>query len=323
MISDNFTDIIQNLVNTMPSSVISLNKSIEQPIITNTNIPAININTNTPAININTNIPAININTNTPAININTNTPAININTNIPAININTNTPAINTNTNIPAININTNTPAININTNIPAINTNTNKFFYPKEKDSLFWCFYIIHNGITKYEMLFNRNEIIEKQLKIEYVEKLRKDKSLVKKCKFDTLTNIETNLVNDFAINIYTFLILCAFENIDIIILNQSKKTYYESIIDETKERYLINVIDKPYITRYGFELNKNVNKYLSYYKIENIKKPIKAIANYTLKDLIEISCKLNIDLKTKDTNKPKLKKELYEDVIKYFIS
>jgi hypothetical protein len=67
-----------------------------------------------------------------------------------------------------------------------------------PNDNDSLFWCLYIIKNGLTHYSQLTNRNLIIEKKLKIEYVERLRKEKQLIKQYKFDTLTNIENSLSN-----------------------------------------------------------------------------------------------------------------------------
>ena len=34
---------------------------------------------------------------------------------------------------------------------------------FVPREKDTLFWCFYIMKHGDTKYEMLEHKNIIIE----------------------------------------------------------------------------------------------------------------------------------------------------------------
>ena len=52
---------------------------------------------------------------------------------------------------------------------------------FEPREKDSLFWCFYIMKNGQTAYDMLEHRNFIVEKKLKIEYVEKMRTDKEQI----------------------------------------------------------------------------------------------------------------------------------------------
>lgn len=196
---------------------------------------------------------------------------------------------------------------------------------FYPKEKDSLFWCFYLLKFGHEKYEILFNKNEIIEKQIKVEYVEKLRNEKALVKTYKFDTLTNIESNLVNDKYLNLPSFLTLCAIENINVLYLNKTKKTYFEFVIDETKDKYIIYSYDEKYEKKYGFELNKD-NKDIKIkennYKIENIKKPIKSITSYTIKELNDIAQKLGIDLLNKDTNKNKLKKDLYEDITKRFL-
>ena len=42
---------------------------------------------------------------------------------------------------------------------------------FVPREKDTLFWCFYIMKHGDTKYEMLEHKNILTEKKIKIEYV--------------------------------------------------------------------------------------------------------------------------------------------------------
>ena len=44
---------------------------------------------------------------------------------------------------------------------------------FSPKQKDSLFWCFYILKYGETNYEMLENINIVLEKKLKMEYGKK------------------------------------------------------------------------------------------------------------------------------------------------------
>ena len=79
---------------------------------------------------------------------------------------------------------------------------------FFPKEKDSLFWCFYIMKNGESKYEMLENKSFVIEKKFKIDYVEKIRKEKQIVKMYKFATLTHIENQLANEQKIDLTTFI-------------------------------------------------------------------------------------------------------------------
>ena len=101
-------------------------------------------------------------------------------------------------------------------------------QLFIPNQQESLFWCFYIIKNGDVKYETLNNKNSLIAKQMKIELVDVIRKNKDIVKMYKFDTISNLESNLANDNNLNVNTFLTLCAIENINIIFLR--KNTYYE---------------------------------------------------------------------------------------------
>ena len=197
---------------------------------------------------------------------------------------------------------------------------------FIPREKDMLFWCFFIFKNGDIKYETLYNKNEVIEKQIKITYVEKIRKEKQTLKIYKFDSISNIESNLVNDNLISRKTFLSLCAVENINIIYIN--KKTYFELLMNDTNEVFIIHEINNSsngkYNVKYGFEIGNNElidNIKTSLYRVDNIDKPIKAFSSYKTQELIDICCKLAIEIINKDTNKIKPKKDLYEGIIQYF--
>ena len=107
---------------------------------------------------------------------------------------------------------------------------------YFPNQQDSLYWCYYIIANGDAKYEMLQNKNFLLAKQMKIELVEKIRKNKDIIKTYKFDTLTSIESNLANDNTINIKTFCSLCAIDNINIIYI--SKNTYFSKDIKDNSK-------------------------------------------------------------------------------------
>ena len=204
---------------------------------------------------------------------------------------------------------------------------TNENKFFFPKEKDSLFWCFYIIKNGDVNYELIYHKNDVLASQIKIEYVEKIRKEKQIVKTYKLDTISNIESNLANDKLLNIKTFLILCVIENINILYIH--KNTYYELLTNDSDNIYIINCLDKgigsgSYDKKYGFQLNTKdyANSIKStLYKLDNIDKPLKAISYYKVEDLINICNKLVIETINKQNGKDKLKKDLYESIIQYF--
>ena len=197
---------------------------------------------------------------------------------------------------------------------------------FIPREKDTLFWCFYIIQNGEIKYETLYNKNEVIEKQIKITYIEKIRKENQTLKIYKFDSITSIESNLVNDNFINRKTFLSLCALENINILYIN--KKTYFELLMNDTNEVFIVHEINNSsngkYNIKYGFEIGdvEMINSIKNLlYRVDNIDKPIKAFSSYKTQELLDICCKLAIEVINKDTNKIKSKKDLYEGIIQYF--
>ena len=204
------------------------------------------------------------------------------------------------------------------LNSNIDKNKNNNNNIFIPKEKDSLFWCFFLIKNGHLKYELMENKNIITEKQLKIGYVEEIRKHKPIIKQYKFTTLTNIENNLANEDKLNINTFLTLCVTENINVLVIK--KNTYYELLMNDSNNIFIVYFLNNG---KFGYEQNANKidNIKLSFFKLDNLEKPIKSITYYKIQDLIEICNKLSIDTTNKETNKCKSKKDLYEDIIKTF--
>ena len=197
-------------------------------------------------------------------------------------------------------------------------INDITKTFFYPREKDSLFWCFYIMKHELFNYQMLNNRNIVFEKTKKIEYVEKIRKEKHMIKNYKFASISNIENNLVNEMKLETFAFLTLCVIENMNVIFLKRN--AYYELKMNDGNDVFVIKKNDAD---KYGVELiqkmDESYEKYRNqYYQIENMDKPFKAITYYKVNELVEICSKLCIDTTDKNTGKQKSKKELYESII-----
>jgi hypothetical protein len=216
----------------------------------------------------------------------------------------------------------------VEIKQNTTTNNTNANKkfelLFIPKQQDTLFWCYYIIKNGDTSYEMLHNKNSLLSKQMKIELVDVIRKNKDIVKIYKFDTITNIENNLANDQQLNVKTFLSLAAINNINIIYV--SKKTYYELLMNDTNISYIVYEIESQskYNSKFGFELaNENLLSSIrrDKYKLDKLDKPIKSESAYKVQDLIDMCSKLGIEKNNTKSGKVKTKKELYEAIIQYF--
>uniref|UniRef100_A0A6C0IGT0 Uncharacterized protein n=1 Tax=viral metagenome TaxID=1070528 RepID=A0A6C0IGT0_9ZZZZ len=206
-------------------------------------------------------------------------------------------------------------------------LQSSTNSIFFPSEKDSLFWSFYIMKNGEASYEMIDFKNLIIEKKIKIEYIEKLRKEKQLLKTYKFATLTHIENQLANEQRIDMNTFLTLCVLENLNVFYI--SKNTYFELLMNDTSVIHLIKkgfVNGNKYVANFGYKTDnkesEEITKYKNeYYKIDNIDKPIKSISSYKVKELIDFCNKLTIQTVNNETNKNKNKNELYESLIQYF--
>ncbi len=203
--------------------------------------------------------------------------------------------------------------------------NTNTSSIFFPKDQDSLFWCYYIIINGDFNYEMLPNRNLVTTKQLKIQYISKIRENKSIIKTHKFDTISNIENNLANENISNIKSIMALLAIDNINIVFIRN--KTYYELITNSTNDVYIIteqNHNGSKYVKKYGYEIateNKLDEIRNSLYKIDNLDKPIKSVSSYTASELLNIATKLSLQTTNISTGKPKTKNDLYELIVQYF--
>jgi hypothetical protein len=199
-----------------------------------------------------------------------------------------------------------------------------TEKIFIPSEQDTLFWCYYMIVNGDIAYETLPNKNSLVAKQLKIDLVALIRKNKEVIKTYKFDTLTSVESNLANDAVLNAKTFLSLCAIANINIIYI--SKKTYFESFMNDTTDVYIVKEQNQEskYIKKYGYYMGtqediQNIRNTL--YKLDKIDKPIKAMSAYKVEELMLMCERLAIETTNKETGKNKTKKDLYEEIVQYF--
>lgn len=199
-----------------------------------------------------------------------------------------------------------------------------TSDIFIPKEVDTLFWCYYIILNGETSYETLHVRNSLVAKQQKITLVSKIRENKPTLKLYKFDSISNIESNLANDEFINIKTILTLCAIDNINIVFVKD--KSYFELLMNNNNPIYIIRELENKskYSKKYGYEIGTENSLQTirdKLYKLENIEKPIKGLSSYKVKDLLDICEKLAIETIHKDTGKTKNKNDLYESLIQYF--
>ena len=178
---------------------------------------------------------------------------------------------------------------------------------------DTLFWCFYIIKNSISHYEMNQNHLFQLEKQLKFEILEDIRKHLDILKSHKLKH-HDIENNLCNDQKISFRTLQALCLLYQLNIIVLQD--RMYFAFTGNE--ESNIIHVVHKVG-QKHSVELEtvpSDVEKYRKdLFLIDNPSKPMRAMSAYKLGALKEISIKLNVSVPGHPT-----KKMIYDEITAY---
>jgi len=176
---------------------------------------------------------------------------------------------------------------------------------FIPKYKDTLFWCYYILINGVEKYEMI-RKDFSEEKMIKIALIQTIRANKDILKKFKIKR-TFIEDELLNQQVISIKTFFILCVLKEINIVVKDKYK--YIEHNVDSSE----IKIIEKS-AGKYGL-LKKSCFCREKYWKMQGLdfENPLRPFSRYKLKDLQDI-CQ-SLGLKIKENGKNIKKADLYQ--------
>jgi hypothetical protein len=200
----------------------------------------------------------------------------------------------------------------------------NANKHLYkPKQKDTLFWCFYILKYGISNYEMeIGNQHFVVEKKEKIKYVETIRTKKETLKLHKIKPISEVEYDLANNEQISIKSFFSLCVIENINAIIIDKRKK--YEVICNDEPKVF---VIHKNEVNQYSIQFDATPDQLQNYrdnyYSVEGgFETKLKAMGSYKLDELIELCRKLDITIPEKNSEGKKMgKKDIYELLVMNF--
>jgi hypothetical protein len=197
---------------------------------------------------------------------------------------------------------------------NKPISTKKPSAIFFPKQKDALYWCFFIAKHGFAKYEYPNTTSFENEKTSKFECIYKLREKKDLLKAKKIKNIKeDVEDDLGSKDKISMKTFLALCIAENLNVLYIH--KRKCFDVRSNETEPYHVIHCIDKPYI-KYGYETNVDavqVEKYRNeYFKWESYDKPLKAVSSYKVEELLDMCKQLMPD---KTYEKKIGKKELYE--------
>lgn len=212
-----------------------------------------------------------------------------------------------------------------------------TSPFFIPQEKDKLFWCLYTFIHGEYEYKIAKNnRNTFtIEKKWKIDTLAKL-KEKDVIDFLKTIKVkvTDLEDEFMNKEKLSLKGVQAFCFIYKLSVMYVSGRKYCeflykqgtspelqQYSDIVDNSKTFVIINTPTK----EDGINRNaddayiKNVRD--TYWKMENVNKPLKGVSAYSLSELQDICSKMTISLEDTETKKKKTMKVLYQELLSHF--
>lgn len=212
--------------------------------------------------------------------------------------------------------------------TNINKPNITNNNNYKPLKKDSLFWCFFILKHGFSKYEMeIGSQHFTVEKTEKFRYIEMLREkaNKDLMKINKIKPLSELEDDLANKERISIKTFFALCIIEKMNILLVDNRK--IYQTMNNDSPTIHVIHRNSKTFenyiemnVTDSSIENYKN-----TYYNVDGFENALKSMSAYKVDELLELCKKLNInvdDVKSEPDSKTKPKKLTKKDIYELIV-
>ena len=191
---------------------------------------------------------------------------------------------------------------------------------FWPKQKDALFWCYYILKNGFAAYEYPDTTSFAFEKESKFAAIEMLRLQKQDLKTHKIKNIKeHVEDELINKERIGMKTFIALCISCGINVLFIHKRKCFDLVCNMDLGAKTHIVVCQDNLKCpSKYGVEMNieeDKVDYYREhYFKWESVDKPLKAMGSYKSEDLAVLCKKIGLDF----SHGQKTKKEMYELLI-----
>lgn len=188
--------------------------------------------------------------------------------------------------------------------------------FFKPKQKDTLFWCLYILKYGFSSYNTLRNygNTQLDEKSKCISYIDN---NVPTLKSCNF-RITNVNVQEIKSDLLteHVYTsFHVLAAFVchfNFNIYIIHDSKKMFLKFMNDINTTNHILLKDNKSFkIMHTNVPSHELDSHFKNMYCLDHFNKPIKGIGSFKVDDIINIAIKLGIDTANKK------KSDLYNDI------
>lgn len=189
------------------------------------------------------------------------------------------------------------------------------NDYFLPKQKDTLFWCLYILKYGINNYNNISNygTTELSEKEKCLKFIDN---NINLIKTSNF-RITNINIKEIKSELLTVqsstsYNVLIsFIFFYKFNIYLLHNNNLMYIKFTNDTNLNNHII-IRDKNKFRIYKtYASPEDIIKFTQKkYCFDHFNKPIKGMSTYKVSELNDIAKIFNINTNVK-------KQELYDSI------
>lgn len=178
--------------------------------------------------------------------------------------------------------------------------------------RDKLFWSFYIIARGLDCYNESQSKLFTTENDFKYESINKIREKHQMLKSVKLK-IQDVESDLISNKQITMNVLHALAIAYEKSIVFIHE--RIYYDFPYGDTY--FLIERKKNDVILHLNDQYANILQIKKELYHINNTNKMIKSIGSYTVKELQEISVKLQIEI-VSETGKPLTKTNLYNAIV-----
>ena len=188
-----------------------------------------------------------------------------------------------------------------------------------PNQKDSLFWCLYIIDSGYNEFQQITRNHRVRQIEIQSKVIEHIQKNKGIMKNTNMK-FTNIAVQeVMSDLLtitkeINYQVAMSLCVLYNINVYMIDKEKQVYLK-FISNTDVELPIYAIYREDNNTYSVDIEAITTDKLTEIEkmicLESYLRPLKTISNYKITELMEQAQKFGL----LEEDKKYKKQELYE--------
>jgi len=208
-----------------------------------------------------------------------------------------------------------------------PPPKTPAPKMFTPKQKDSLFWCLYIITQGFQEYHLITHNYAVKELEIKTQIANFVKTTPTRLKDTNYKITKAVTQEILSELLTNQNTtsFMVLlaaCCFYNINIIIYFPKSNMMLDFISDHS-DSAAYYVVQRDEYKKYSTDAERKTKEQIEEMKknvmhVNNYLKPLRGMSYYKVAELEEMAKKLKIFQEEKSYSK----KELYDILGQAFI-